>query len=267
MYLSSLRINVANPIARRWLGDLYRVHQRLWMAFPSKERLVHDPFFLGTWDPACGSVPKPRRSHSGFLFRVDPQDGPRILVQSVEPPDWAYAFQNAPYLIQSHRTRTYEPAVRAGDAYRFRLLTNIVARRSVDGGRTRKKPDGAIVPYRKRKEHWVPLEPEPADLPADPPERTRRLSERFEPWREWLRGAGAKGGFDPRDDEESPLLVEPVHAVVRHPSTGRRTRYNAGCFDGILTCTDATALGDALRNGIGPAKAFGFGLLSIAPVQ
>jgi len=36
-------------------------------------------------------------------------------------------------------------------------------------------------------------------------------------------------------------------------------------FDGILQITDPQALAQALRRGIGPAKAFGCGLLSLAP--
>ena len=36
-------------------------------------------------------------------------------------------------------------------------------------------------------------------------------------------------------------------------------------FDGTLQVTDARALARAVRDGIGPAKAFGFGLLSLAP--
>lgn len=38
-------------------------------------------------------------------------------------------------------------------------------------------------------------------------------------------------------------------------------------FEGILRVADAEKLRHAVRSGIGPAKAFGFGLLSIAPVR
>ena len=37
------------------------------------------------------------------------------------------------------------------------------------------------------------------------------------------------------------------------------------CFDGMLIVTDADAMTAAVRDGIGAAKAFGFGLLSLAP--
>jgi CRISPR system Cascade subunit CasE len=35
-------------------------------------------------------------------------------------------------------------------------------------------------------------------------------------------------------------------------------------FDGVLKVTDSEAFGRALSSGIGPAKGFGFGLLSVA---
>ena len=37
-------------------------------------------------------------------------------------------------------------------------------------------------------------------------------------------------------------------------------------FDGVLAVTDPDALTGAVRQGIGPAKGFGFGLLSLAPL-
>lgn len=38
-------------------------------------------------------------------------------------------------------------------------------------------------------------------------------------------------------------------------------------FDGVLVVTDPDKLREAVRNGIGPQKAFGFGLLSLAPLR
>ncbi|MEL7170368.1 MAG: type I-E CRISPR-associated protein Cas6/Cse3/CasE, partial [Bacteroidota bacterium] len=38
-------------------------------------------------------------------------------------------------------------------------------------------------------------------------------------------------------------------------------------FDGVLRVDNSVKVLDALRQGIGPAKAFGFGLLSLAPVK
>src|SRR5262249_25471349 len=100
MFLSQLHVNVANEPGRKWLGYIYRLHQRLWMAFPDDERKSDDPFFVGAWSGPPPADPKPNRTGSGFLYRVERDGMPRILVQSAQRPNWEYAFQNAPYLVQ-----------------------------------------------------------------------------------------------------------------------------------------------------------------------
>src|SRR5438046_1882322 len=74
MFLSLLHVNVGDDPdrpqpGRLWLRDVYRVHQRLWMAFPDAERRAEDPFFLGTWDGPGIASPKPKRREAGFRFR------------------------------------------------------------------------------------------------------------------------------------------------------------------------------------------------------
>ncbi|OWT60150.1 type I-E CRISPR-associated protein Cas6/Cse3/CasE [Candidimonas nitroreducens] len=44
-----------------------------------------------------------------------------------------------------------------------------------------------------------------------------------------------------------------------------RISLRRACFDGILQVTDRSALQQAVRAGVGPGKAFGCGLLSLAP--
>ena len=44
------------------------------------------------------------------------------------------------------------------------------------------------------------------------------------------------------------------------------SEFSAALFNGILRVTDAGKFADAVANGIGPAKGFGFGLLSVAPL-
>lgn len=136
MYHSHLLINVGdNPdrpdwnITRKWLRNLYRVHQRLSMAFPSgvpataAERVAaycapygggaHDRDLPGENDPGvppCDApVHRERTDEAGFLFRIDhpvcdvnvngkathgghPRRRPVIVVQSATRPDWDLAF-------------------------------------------------------------------------------------------------------------------------------------------------------------------------------
>ncbi len=98
MFLSLLEIDVGdNPDrprpGRNWLRNLYHVHQRLCMAFPSAARKADDPDFLKPYRPedfpeqrhiadarakavataALRHVHAPRGENRGFLFRIDPR--------------------------------------------------------------------------------------------------------------------------------------------------------------------------------------------------
>jgi CRISPR system Cascade subunit CasE len=195
-------------------------------------------------------------------------------VQSAQRPDWDYAFQNAPYLLaESPKLREFDPIPKLGQAYRFRLLANVIQSRSVahaDGTMRNARP----IPRRRRTE--VPIRPValPAVMPAEAAERERLLCERWDPWRSWLQRMGESRGFRVLHDGASPLLMQAVHSVVQYPHRAdgnnghgaREKRYNAGLFNGTLTCTSAGELRSAIVNGVGHAKAFGFGLLSVAPV-
>ena len=83
MYISCLLIDVGdNPDrprpGRLWLRNLYHVHQRLCMAFPSSSRKCGDPEFLAPFAPedfGNQHVHVKREAASGFLFRIDPQPG------------------------------------------------------------------------------------------------------------------------------------------------------------------------------------------------
>ena len=80
MYLSRLFIDLgSNPDhprpGRLWLRNLYHVHQRLCMAFPSDKRKSEDAEFLDRYVPsdfAVGLVHVARGEEAGLLFRVDP---------------------------------------------------------------------------------------------------------------------------------------------------------------------------------------------------
>jgi CRISPR system Cascade subunit CasE len=54
--------------------------------------------------------------------------------------------------------------------------------------------------------------------------------------------------------------------VLSSRGESRHLYVQRACFEGMLRATHAQKLRHALHNGIGPAKAFGCGLLSIAPV-
>lgn len=277
MFLSLLHVNTVNSPGRQWLSSLYRIHQRLWMAFPDQQRVIDDAFFLGTWDGPPPN-PQPARDRGGFLFRVERDRAARILVQSVQRPDWDYAFGNAGHLLDGHvRIREFEPMPEIVRAYRFRLLANVVRGKSVprEDGKTRITASGLTIAKRRRTELPVRLGDLSHPLPLDTDQRNDILQARWEPWRKWLAEMGRRHGFLLNAAEPS-LQMQTVHAVVHSPSNASggsddrpaiKKRYNAGLFDGVLTCTDVDKLRTAIINGVGHSKAFGFGLLSLAPVK
>ena len=243
MYLSTLLIDVGtNPDrprpGRLWLRNLYHVHQRLCMAFPSESRSTDDADFLKPFTPddfGQGQVHVRRNSAAGFLFRIDPQSGNRvvILVQSTTRPNWDYAFHNADYLLAARPDiGLYNPSFVNGQTLRFRLKANPT--RKID---TKTGPDG-----RRNNGRRVPV---PTDRLYD-----------------WLVERAGPAGFS---IDENSVSIQPGYIYMNKPTEERPARLRSVRFDGLLRITDADAFRETLAKGIGPGKAFGFGMLSVAP--
>lgn len=258
MYLSSLLVDVGNNPdrprpGRSWLRNLYHVHQRLCMAFPSAERKAADPEFLCPYDPGdfpedrylagertstigtegLRQVHAKRDQESGFLFRIDPQpgDGVVILVHSALVPDWEYAFHNAKFLLGARpQVRPFDPSFAKGQLLRFRLAANPTKKIDVDG----KRPNGKRVP--------VPVEQ----------------------FRQWLIGRAEAGGFALEADA---LTMQPGYVYWKKPRQKKGQQLRSVRYEGLLRVLDPDRLREALLSGIGPAKAFGFGLLSVARAE
>jgi CRISPR system Cascade subunit CasE len=83
--------------------------------------------------------------------------------------------------------------------------------------------------------------------------------------RAWLDRKGAEAGFHVVRAEVSPEGASCGHK----PAEGSTLvlTHHAVRFDGVLAVTEPQQLRQALRSGIGSAKGFGFGLLSLAPYQ
>lgn len=244
MYLSYLLINVGeNPDrprpGRLWLRNLYRVHQRLCMGFPSAERKKQDEDFLKPFVPGDfgdGQVHVARATEAGFLFRIDPQPGGGvvILVQSATEPDWDYAFHNAiHFLAAPPEVKPFNPSFGEHQRLRFRLVANPT--RKID---TKTAPDGT-----RRNGRRVPVS--------------------YDGLSDWLARKAKTGGFSVADDL---LTLQTGYVYVADNKRTDAKRLWSVRYDGILNVMDPTRFQVMLASGIGPGKAFGFGLLSIAPV-
>ena len=73
----------------------------------------------------------------------------------------------------------------------------------------------------------------------------------------WLERKGEKCGFD----VQNVLVTASDVVYLKNDSICLQQ----ACFEGVLKATDTRALQTAVEQGIGPGKAFGFGLLSLAP--
>lgn len=242
MYLSYLLIETGNDPdrprpGRLWLGNRYRVHQRLCMAFPSASRKVEDVHFLKPFVPnefACGQVRVTRSMETGFLFRIDPLARGRamIVVQSAIEPDWEYGFHNAKHLLAaSPAVKPFEPRFSHGQTLRFRLEANPTRRLS------KHSPDAKQESVKKR----VPV---PTEKLVD-----------------WLLRRAVPGGFSL---DKKATTIQPGYAYMSKNGKGQQLR--SVRFDGSLCVTDPDSFRHSLVQGIGSGKAFGFGLLSVSPV-
>ncbi|MDD3585948.1 MAG: type I-E CRISPR-associated protein Cas6/Cse3/CasE [Thermoguttaceae bacterium] len=78
--------------------------------------------------------------------------------------------------------------------------------------------------------------------------------------KQWLVQKGEAAGFRV---EQSCCLPPVKEYFYKRNQLGVHVRVD---FQGVLTVTDQTAFETAWKNGIGPAKAFGFGLLLLKPL-
>ncbi|SDH67917.1 type I-E CRISPR-associated protein Cas6/Cse3/CasE [Roseospirillum parvum] len=188
-------------------------------------------------------APERRRD---FLWReIEPG---RFLTYSARPPS------HHGDLFHIDEPKPLDVPWRVGQRLAFSLRANpTVARRRGDGSRASRRRDVVM-------EGLYPLDSGAARRDARAGlERTQGL--------DWLTARAESRGFAlDRATDGTPRVT--VDGYRRH-RVGRRGGGQAVLssldFDGLLTITDPAAFAAALRQGIGPAKAFGFGLLLVRP--
>jgi CRISPR system Cascade subunit CasE len=253
MYLSCLLIDTGdNPDrprpGRMWLRNLYHVHQRLCMAFPSASRKADDSEFLKPFKPvdfANKQVHVKREAEAGFLFRIDPGRAGRavILVQSAVKPDWEYAFRNAGFLLAApSEVKLYEPSFVAGQRLRFRLAANPT--KKIETMQKAERESHTREELQEKKGRHGKRVPVPADQ-----------------LQQWLVRHAESAGFSL--DAES-TTVQAGYIFIGKTRDGKGQRLRSVHYDGLLTVTDSGKFRGTLVSGIGPGKAYGFGLLSVA---
>jgi len=234
VFLSKLTINVRSREFRRDYVDIHQMHRTIMSAFPA----VLDG--------------RPARQAHGVLWRLEPtRRGFELLVQSCTRPDWS-SFVNG-YLERPAQVREIDhvlKVIRPGRKLAFRLVANPT--QTINSGITgqrgkrfvHRRPDKQIewlVRQGERHGFVLPLTRDGQPDVAPSPCPTLR---------------GRKAPDEHKLPHDQPASQQP-HTIVIEP-----VRY-----DGHLVITDPEAFQRALLTGIGRAKAYGCGLLSLAPAR
>jgi CRISPR system Cascade subunit CasE len=230
VFLSKLVLNSRDRRARCDLARPYDMHRSLMNAYPHAR--VKD--------------------RCDLLFRVEPSrlGPPAVLVQTRNRPDWSDL--PAGYLAQEPDCKSLELAVTPGQRLRFRLRANPTKRVAAKNEHL-----GGVMAGRR-----VGLTTEAEQL-------------------RWLLRKAAAGGFripgawvDAADPETGKPMHLPNFRVDVVPDGRARNdkpdyggEFLAVRFDGVLVVTHPDLFRATVAAGVGSAKAFGFGLLSVAPAS
>ncbi len=287
LYLSRLRLNLRHPRVQRSLGDAQALHQLVMSLFPAVESdtaraAMAVLYRVDEAEPMRGQAGRDAtRQQTGAadpILIVQATVAPRLVgaerdTGSDAGPAWAAGMlrdETGP--DDALATRDVAPVfagITAGQRLGFRLRANPTRRLSLT--RPEDDPRGPDPLLNRHREAGKGTGPRVALL--KPEEQTQ-----------WLVRQGERHGFalvpqertwvarpDPATPEaldapDAPSFVLTGASVRTGGARGRqrdRLTHNAVTFDGELTVTDAEAFRAALRSGIGPARAYGFGLLSV----
>jgi CRISPR system Cascade subunit CasE len=167
-----------------------------------------------------------------FLTRLDQRrEGFRLLiVSSVQPvrPEWCPADEEA------WKTKVIPESYFTRSRYAFQLCANPTKKVSKELPAATLTKNGRRVPLSKRE-----------DLV------------------EWIKRKGVQGGFT----VDEATLRTFSRGREYFEKKGHAGLHSAVEFQGILAVTDLARFHETFTHGIGSAKAFGFGLLVIAPIS
>lgn len=238
MYLTRFRINTSRSDARYLLGSPHRMHGAVNMSFPT---------------PSAQDASGPR-----VLWRVDGDTPAETLLYIVSPtrPDLTGLVEQAGWPAADEPGWTsfaYEQfltALAADDTWGFRLTANPV--------------------HNVRHQH---------SKEGDPTKRAAHRTPRHQ--MRWLLDRQERAGFEivrkpvenqltERGDEHE-LIVRDQRALQFRKAPAKTSRddvrFTRVTFDGRLRVTDPDAFRLTLTHGLGKAKAYGCGLMTLAPVR
>lgn len=224
-YLSRFEFHRERREARRLLASPQSLHAAVCASIRVAESDASDPF---------GVAPLTSAKHR-LLWRVD-DDGRRAVLYVVSPSllDFTHMAEQAGWSDNaSWETRPYSPfldALAVGQRWHFRLMANPV-RNVRTGDAARSKRVGHVTVDQQR--NWL------------------------------IRRSAAWGVEIPNVEDEPQVTVDQRgHLGFRHD--GSKLSLSVARFDGTIEVRDPVKLVSVLVNGIGHAKAYGCGLMTLA---
>lgn len=183
------------------------------------------------------------------LWRLDSYARHKVLLYTVSPdkPDFTHLMEQAGWpTTEAWETRAYDGLLESlaiGQRWQFRLTANPVRSGRRDGWADTKPLAHVTV---KQQEQWLL-------------DRAERLGFRIAP---------SSASADAEGVRLEPDVAVVDRAVRRFDRQGSRVTVATATFQGYLEVVDAVALRRSLTQGIGRAKAYGCGLMTLArPVR
>lgn len=206
-------------------------------------RLLASPQAMHAAILSC--FPDPRPTDRGrVLWRVD-TSAYKTLLYMVSPqrPDLTTLVEQAGWpTLETWETRAYGgllERISDGQLWGFRLTANPVKSLRTRGAGSR----GTITPLTDKAEQA-----------------------------QWLIGRAGRHGFALSDEQDAQNQTPPVVRVsdsrlVRFEREKQRVTLNIVTYDGVLKVTNRESFRQTLSHGLGRAKGYGCGLLTIAPLS
>jgi CRISPR system Cascade subunit CasE len=196
-------------------------------------RALASPQILHAAVEAC--FPTADKTDSRNLWRIDRLNRSLyLLLQSEDKPDFTHITEQFGWLGQTWETKEYDgflSGLRNGQIWNFRLQANPTRSISLE-----KDARGKVVGL-----------------------VTVKLQ------KDWFANRAAKHGFEIGQTKQGDLIFDVVQNEIRHfQRQGKMVTFEAAVFEGMLRIVDAGSLVNAMKKGIGRAKAYGCGLLTLA---
>lgn len=229
MYLSRIQLNPRRRDARRLLSSPQRIHAAVLSSFPQPPTGVRDG--------------QPR-----VLWRLDVDEaGTFLYVVSPDQPDFAHLAEQAGWPTtergMSKPYGSFLERLAEGQVWAFRLTANPTHYGAAGDGERPKRLAHVTV---RQQEGWLV---------------SKAASNGFRVISTPSAETSADG--DPVEIHDVSVTARTTHTFRRNGAP-RPVTIGMARFDGRLEVVDPEALRRALTTGIGPAKAYGCGLLTLA---